>query len=558
MKKKNILISILACTSLLVACGEVEAKPNYVDDKLVSFTGSEEVYKNDFTGLYDSLINAGTANSTIVDELSLKVAKKEIGVFQKEKGDNSNLKTIDEVGFLPKGDNTTAEERFEKLIDDYMVDKVLGGQYSEDYLFQEENLAKELREALYDIKDNDGHGSAVENNNNNFNKDVELVKNVTFDDIFSVKNPDGSIKLSGREKYDDYREKAVKPIIYERLLTAKYLYNKKYKTIGRSAARYVRTIEIDNSSTEDKGSALRTLKNYIGGFLYASANGENASNYYPEEKNSNGNYDFNVERLANIWKGTVEDDSKAKNFIEKGNLSNEKLYNLYDEIEDDLNKIATKNGETYSIRSKLDYEDSTITNLVSEYTGSYSYSLDWGRTLKTRELNAKDITEDDFFVEKTGLTSLPSSIRSNLFSMTISRKVATIGGTTFLLPEEQENTNYTFNIGDNDITNLSDKSAALEAARNLIHYDSSSSTYYVIIVDDYSYSTSDLADGEATAENINAEKREKAINTAILLGENSSYQESSLLYYFEEYGLTYHDQDFYDYITSTYEELFED
>lgn len=557
MKKKNILISILACTSLLVACGEVEAKPNYVDDKLISFTGDEEVYKNDFTDLYDSLINAGTANSTIVDELLLKVAKKEIGVFQKEKGDNSNLKTIDEVGFLPKGDNATAEERFEKLIDDYMVDKVLGGQYSEDYLFQEENLAKELREALYDIKDNGGKGSA-ETDNNNFNKNVELVKNVTFDDIFSVKETDGSISLSGREKYADYREKVVKPIIYERLLTAKYLYNKKYKTIGRSAARYVRTIEIDNSSTEDKGSALRTLKNYVGGFLYASAGGENAGNYYPEVKNSDGNYDFNVETLANIWKGTVEDGSNAKNFIDKGNLSNEKLYNLYDEIEDDLNKIATKTGETYSIKSDLDYEDSTITNLVSEYTGSYSYSLDWGRTLKTRELNAKDITEDDFFVEKTGLTSLPSSIRSNLFSMTISRKVATIGGTTFLLPEEQENSKYTFNIGDNDIANLNDKSAALEAARNLIHYDSSSSTYYVIIVDDYSYSTSDLADGEATAENINAERREKAINTAILLGENSSYQESSLLYYFEEYGLTYHDQDFYDYITSTYEELFED
>lgn len=518
--KKKLFIGALACLSLLVSCSDIEAKPNYVEDKLVTFGDSSEVYNNEFTDLYDALVNAGTSNSTIVDALLLKIAKKEI-VFE---GENAFI--------------TAA--RFEELIDEYMVDKVLTGQYSEDYLFQEDKFAKEQREALYKVKDATGSETG-----NDFNTDIELTPDITYAEIF-------------KGDYADYRERVVKPIIYERLLTAKYLYENKYKTIGRSAARNVRTIKIDNSSTEDKGSALRTLNNYIGGFLYASSIEGDASSVYPETKNENGHYNFDVESISNIWKGTNKATTAQRAFIDGANLSNEALYNLHDEIEKDLDKIATKTADGYVLKPGLDYENSTITNIISKYTGAYSYSVNWGVTLEERKLNAEDYTEDDFFVEKTGLTGLPSNIRSSLFSMTVSKKLATIGGTTFLLPEQQENTEYFFKAGETTELKLDTKEKALAAARNLIHYDASSSTYYIVIVDAYDYSTTDLAGGESTAETVDTNKRAKAINTAILLGENSTYQEDTLLHYFEEYGLTYHDQDFYDYLSSTYEDLFEE
>ena len=530
--KKKFLIGSLACLSLLVACGEVEAKPNYIENPLVNFDDNKEVYKNEFTELYDSLVNAGTSNSSIVDALVLKVAKKEIGTFEAGK-----------ESFISK-------ERFDKLVNDYMVDKALSGQYSEDYLFQEEKFAKEQREALYTILDakNEEYGE-------DFKADVELVPGITYEELFSG-------------NYDDYKKEVVEPIIYERLLTAKYLYENKYKTIGRSAARNVRTIKIDNSSAEDKGSALRTLNNYVGGFLYASTSGAtdaDIKNVYPEAKAEDGTYPFDVESISNIWKGTDKATAEQKAFINGSNLSKESLYNLYDEIEKDLAKIDDETKDGYQIKEGLDYENSTYTNIISKYTGAYSYSIDWGVELETRKLNAQDLTEDDFFVEKTGLTGLPSNIRSDLFSMTVRNKLYSIGGTTFLLPEKQENTEFTFNpnFDSNDkvvasTLKFDTKEKALAAARNLIHYDSGSSTYYIVIVDDFRYSTTHLEGGESTAENVNEEKKAKAIDAAILLGENSTYQEDALLHYFEEYGLTYHDQDFYDYLSSTYEELFEE
>ena len=116
MKKRN-LIAALAGLTLLVGCSEIQAKPNYVEDPLVSFTGEEEVYKNEFTDLYDALVNAGTSNSTIVDQLLLKIAKKEIGVFAKDLTDDlkaKGYKSFAEVGFLNAKGDDSAEERFEK------------------------------------------------------------------------------------------------------------------------------------------------------------------------------------------------------------------------------------------------------------------------------------------------------------------------------------------------------------------------------------------------------------------------------------------------------------
>ena len=68
----------------------------------------------------------------------------------------------------------------------------------------------------------------------------------------------------------------------------------------------------------------------------------------------------------------------------------------------------------------------------------------------------------------------------------------------------------------------------------------------------------DAVVGGWCAETVDVTKKNKAIETAVLLGENSTYQEDSLLHYFEEYGLTYHDDAFYEYLSSTYEELFEE
>ncbi len=556
MKKRN-LLAVLASITLLASCSsEVSAKPNYVDNELVNVLDSEgnvqDIYKNEFTDLYDALVDAGTSNSTIVDALVLKIAKKEIGVYGELSEEEKNLgyKSIDEVKFITK-------ERFEELVDDYMVDLVINGAYSEDYLFQEDKFVREQRESLYVIKDQEG-----KEDGNKFNSDIELYPEITYEEIFSG-------------DYTDYRKKVVHPIVYKRLLTAKFLLNKRYKTLGRSGARNIRYVKIDNSETKDKGSALRTLKNYIAGFLYAIKNPDKAdvASYYPEVKDENGKYPFSEQTIANLWRGVwsekdvnEEEAARLNAFIDGSkNISKESLYTLNDDITEEINKIADYDETTkhYTLKTGLDYENSTITDIVSKYTGDYSHSVDWGVTLKTRELNTKKMAESDFYVEKTGLTSLPSSIRSRLFSMSVSKNLVSLGGINFLLPEKQENSSFTFESGTTeekiDATKFAKPSDYLTIASNLIHSDSSSSSYYVIIVDDYSYSTNDLAtDKEGLTEEEKAERTRKATEIAIQLGEHSTYQNDTILHYFEENKLSYHDDTFYEYVKSTYKELFED
>ncbi len=564
MKKRN-LLAVLAA-ALLVGCStEIEAKPNYVSDPLVDVSGNsgvEEIYNNEFTDLYDALVDAGSSNSTIVDHLVSQIAKREIGVSSSdpEKADLDKLSypSLNSVKFL--GDDS--EEEFQKLMDDYMVDLVYGGGYTKNSYFQEEKFAREQRDALYTVLDHDNEAL-----NENFGEDLLLVPDLTFDELFPE---------NGRERYKDYRYKVVAPVIYKRLLTAKYLYQNKYKVLGRAAARNVRIVELDNSSIKDKTAAIRTINNYIGGFLYAETSGANdAATYFPGTADSDGHYNFSVDSIANIWKGVWEDDEdpqaiKEKDFIDgtkegtKTNISGEKLYTRATAIDEDLDKIATKStdlegNDSYTLKEGLDLDNATITDTLSKYTGSYAYPVDWGVTLAKREILIDDLVEDDFFVEKNGLTNLPSSIRSRLFSMNVANNLVTVGKTTFLMPEKKINPGSTSDDeGEETTKNLvcTDTASCISQAANLYHYDADSSRYFVVLVDQYDYSTADLSGGDQ--DGTDTAKKAKAIEIAKILGENSSYQQDALIHYFKEYNIAYHDDDFYSYLETTYPDIFEE
>ena len=568
MKKKN-AFALLAATLLIVGCSsEIEAKPNYISDPLVNLSGTgtsgdEDIYNNEFTDLYDALVDAGTSNSTIVDHLVTQMAKREIGVSDLDPDKDSlkelGYKSLNEVNFFevsaPKG---TSEEEFQKMMDDYMVDLVYGGGYTKDSYYQEEKFAREQRNALYVVKDHDNSET-----DENFGEDQLLVPDLTFEELFPN---------NGRARYADYRQKVVAPVIYKRLLTAKYLYINKYKVLGRAAARNVRVVTLDTTDVKDKTAAIRTINNYIGGFLYAQ-NAESqqltdVESKFPGAKGADGNYEFSVEAVANIWKGEWPDHEdpsyiKEKAFQNGSNLSGDKLYTRQSAIDEELAQIATVNQGHYTIKAGLDMDNTTITDLLSKYTGSYAYPLDWGVTLAKRANLIDDIVEDDFFVEKTGLTSLPSDIRSRLFSMNVSNNIVTVGNTTFLMPEKKVNQGSTGEEGEETTKNLvcKDTSSCIAQAANLYHYDSESSSYYIVLVDGYDYSTQDLSGGEADSDTSieeNHEKKLKALEIAKLLGENSTYQKDALVHYFKEYNLGYHDDDFYSYLETTYPDIFEE
>lgn len=547
MKKRNLLVVLSAL--LLVGCSTVKARPDQVKNEkgLVTVKDNDgkemDIYGNEFEDLYQGLVDAGTSNTNIVNEMTQVVARREIGVPAAKKTDV--YKSFAEVGFI-------SEERFEELVDEYMVDLVTSGTYSEDQLFHEEKFAREQREALYVVKDN--QGSTTEEN---FNDPLLLIPGLKFKDIFGV---NGDV-AKGREKYQGYREKVVYPVIYKNLLTGKYLMHNKYKALGRAGARKVRAITIDNSSTEDKGSAIRTLNNFIGGYLYVTKNNiadSEVSKYYPCNKDT-----FDIDALARIWKGVYDEnnlstqDQNEINFINGTNATNEKLYTVNQEtIVDELNEIATLDSNSkWTVKSNLNLDDAHITELLSKYTGNYSYPIDRGVTLAEREIQINDIVDDeDLYISKTGLTSLPSTLRNIIFATNMSDKIEKVATTNFLKTETG------INQGNKD--DYSTIAKCIEKAANFIHYDSDAKKYYVVVIDDYSYSTADTDLGNKYSD----EKKDKALEVAILLGEDSTYQKEALIHYFklenkkeaDFYKVLYHDQDFYDYMKSTYPEIFED
>ncbi len=551
MKKRNLFVVISAL--LLVGCSSsrVEARPDHVikEDVLVDVNEGDkktDIYNNEFTDLYQSLVDAGTTNSNVVDELVKTVAKKEIGTHKAEDG----FKTFAEVGFI-------TEERFNELVDEYMTDIAKGGSYTEDYLFHEEKFVRDQREALYTITDNTGSPTTE-----NFNEPLLITPDIEFVDVFGVKTEatEEAQIAKGREKYKEYREKVVEPIIYKRLLTSKYLMNVKYKSLGRAAARNVRVITIDNSKPKDSGSAIRTLNNYIGGYLYVTNKENNipaseVESYFPTIVD--GKPTFDVKSLARIWQGVYGDkpnelEQKELAFIDGKNATGEKLYTVNQEtIVDEIEEIAVKdiNGK-WVLKEGLDVEDSHITELLSKYTGSYAYPIDWGVTLEERKIQTTNIVEDDFFIKKTGLTSLPDSVRNRLFENSIEENISTIDGTNFLLPEKKANLGEEIKL--NSIENC------IKAASNYIHHDADSKTYYVVIVDEYKYSTAEDGLGKELTE----ATKDKALEVAILLGEDSTQQTDAITHYFKTdndlYEILYHDSDFYDYMKANYPDIFED
>ncbi len=563
MKKINI-IAVLSALLLVGCSSSIEARPDQVknEDRLVEVKEGEtkvDIYNNEFTDLYESLINAGTTNTNVVDEMIQIVAKREIGVTASKA--NEQYKSFAEKNFI-------TEEKFNQLVDEYMVDQVMSGTYSEDDEFHEEKFAREQREALYAILDNDG--SETEEN---FNAPKLLIPGIKFVDIFgSDKEATEEAKIAkGREKYQEYREKVVNPIIYKQLLTSKYLLENKYKALGRAAARDVRVISLDNSKPQDSGSAIRTLSNYIGGYLYVTQNKiadeKEVSKYFPVA--ANGEVKFDIDSLARIWKGVYDNknltelEANELKFIDGTNATGEKLYTENQEtIVDEVDQIAVKNeAGRWELKTGLDTEDSHISELLSKYTGNYTYPVDWGVTLAERAIQIKDIVDDDFIIEKTGLTSLPSTIRNRLFAVNIEKNIKNIqnvnlidkngvnydSGINFLLPEAKENTIIDYTTVD----------GCLKAAKDLVHYDSSSKTYYVVLVDSYKYSTAE----DGLGKELTDKTREKALEVAILLGEDSSHQSDAVTHYFKKtdaiYEICYHDDDFYEYMKSNYPDIFE-
>lgn len=502
MKKITKVLALSLSALALLACDDIVAKPNQVLDSnnhLVNFSNGEQYYENDFEVIYNKLVDSGTSNSTILTELTNLIAKKELvnfyGFTDVELNNiftNVTNKLAGKEAVAYSDANKAAAEALEeaiaKQVKDKMITKAKSESYSVDKQFQERKLVNELRTSLYKIEDTNG-----------YNEDYLITPDSEYSDIFKC-------------DYTAYIEKTIYPDIYKELLTSIYLYNNEYSSLGRSYAREMKYIKLENiANHSDAVSVL--IETYFKAF--------------DQETSSTPTGNFDLNSLANIYKGVTE----TLNATEEAFINTNKIVTRASTIAEDLEKVVDSNGELLS-----ENDPKRDADLTSTYTGSYSYLPSWGQELKEREIAQLDIVVDDGLVIKSnGASDLPSALRDRLFSSTVNNYTKELRGTTFLTPKSTPNG--------------SDKDTYLT---QYAYFDSATNAYYVVIVDSV-YNTTILNNNKDSAET-----KETAMEIARILGKTSTNQKEALIHYLDKYDLEFGDQSFYDYIESTYPDVLED
>ena len=92
---------------------------------------------------------------------------------------------------------------------------------------------------------------------------------------------------------------------------------------------------------------------------------------------------------------------------------------------------------------------------------------------------------------------------------------------------------------------------------SIVHYDSSSSTYYIVEVFDV-INSSALKVNDSDSDEVKADKKARAEEIAYELADGSSLTTDSTIYWLKNKNITYTNNDFYDYVKETYPDVFED
>lgn len=474
MKKliRNLLVVSFLSVGL-VSCGdEVLAEPGNIDSPIVNITDSEKDYfRNTIEYLYTDLIDGGTTNTTVFNNLVTNIAEAEL------------------EGFV-------SEEKIKKLCKEELLKKVTSGSFSTNNLFNEEKFANSLNTAL----------TIVTPGTNGYNKDYLITPEdhdvENFDNVFYG-------------NYDKYIEKEIRPTVLKNLLTSKYLYENSVSSLSRASAREVSYIKLENFANK-AGEVNKLINEWLGKFITAQETDKTLV--------------IDLDELQAIYKGVKQEGTDERSV--RINDYIDRYYTLADEIEEDIEKIATIDNGKYVMKDA----DDTDKTIEDKYTGNGAYTIEWGHELALRTLAQKDFTGSDIYTKSTGISDLPSSLTDNrIFSPSISSYLTgeKTDGTRFLKP----------------VTTLNGSSLG-----NYYHYDSSSNAYYIIVVSNY-YTSSVINNAIENDTN-----KEELIDIAYDLSTSSTNQRQALVHYLQNYnvGSNIHDETFYDYIVDNYSEVIDD
>ena len=628
MRKNNVIkitaIALLSAFALTACDDDIIAKPTGYDDNspVVNLPSGTEVYNNTFTDIYDS-IRSGTLASDVLDELlyqysvsvfgnynkvtAAKISNNQFGEITLKQAVNSlagNKADADAFikahsaywtknkaghrvndAFEEVADDAAPSpseyarlenkwETIEKRIAEKMYASISGGSYSERNVFEEERFLRSLAVSIENnVRSLSGATlfkgvltSAVED------YDVFKVKSKDIDGnenyILHRENYQSNAGLAEAEEKDQdatYVEDKLIPDIYRQLLVEQYILDESYDTLGRTSARHISVLSISKNGSYSKG-AVNLMNTFVNNVIF----------------DNDRTYDITLDDfkvVSNAWIGTFMDDANYNAASTDGKKTAWDLMNaavpeyLQDSTDSASGKYfqGTAFGEMMEEMEKIN-DNPNLSENESTYTGSNAYTVEVGKEIKKRELNLKDYTSTGWYVKSVGVSSLPDSLKNQLFDINVANALS--GGDCVEYSYDATNgwgTNELKEDGSikTDLINVVGKVKGQYFLRNTTRIKGnpvendllfeSDGTYYVVLVEDAIRSKNLDKKNYVNASAEELDKLEEYINEIVqLVANNDTYKTLSKKHWIEEMNLKYHDQVVYDYFKSNFPELFED
>ena len=609
MKNNRKFIPVLMLPALMLAAcsSEVVSKPTDYEDKLVVDAGQStlgsDAYNNIKSIIYDAMREGGTVSSDVLNEVLLQFAISVVGDYTKlqevaAKIDDSYTQNSDVDAFVEahksywvldsNGERKTDAdskkkeyarvkymlERIEKRIAQAMYDKI-SSSYTRDGYFYEEDFLMSLRNTIKNV------ANPAEVNAQLHNRYLVVPEMQDFE-VFSYEWED-TTKLPGlltRALYEDaekgynYISNEIIPDLYRNLLVEQYLFDNSYNTLGRAYARKVNAITI--TSNTDYPLLARNLMNaYVDTYI----NTDDAD----LAKSAEFSY------ISKAWRGV---DVPATGAADSDKDLDRAAYLLKTAGSEYVSYTDTDGftGKTYNYWAGTSYggmieklkkinKDPLLndSSAESEFTNSGAYTVAQGVDAKTVTIQKEDYTISDWGIKNGGLSGISNSdARKRLFNIGVANAldkdtypdrfaedgtysisddeggyVAKIHGRYFLKPltsERKEDADYT---------------KVDERLRDMVWYDSSSSTYTIIEITEAVSSSKLAKTSDKNYETVYgglegfAKQELIAHEVAEQIASSESYKTLSTKYWLEESAMAYHDTVIYDYFVSNYPDLFD-
>lgn len=603
---KFIVLSLLSVVGLTACSNEVVAKPTDYDNKIITdgIKDSEKIDSNIISTVYDAL-HEGTLASDVLDEVLYQYAVSVFGRYNKLVGPKSaesalnqgttlkeavkSAKSSDKTvankfilehkaywltdihgdrinadGTVRTDDGTVASEEeldilvskwdsIEKRIKKAIYNEIKEGAYSYRSLFSEKSYLRQLKADLEKVAD---YANAATN----------ITIPVTFEAIYDYE--DVFTHYLHRENYQQnygidedesnntisYVEDSFIKGIYRDLLTEQYIYDETYNTLGRSFARKVNIIKLTTKTDADK-SAQYLVNYFVNNVVYAEPNAatvEASTNKVSEEE-----FDLLSRALVGV-------DLTNKYLTESKAFEKKHTYYLGTDFGDLMEEYSKINDNPL-------LTDSTI---ESTFTNSGAYSKEVGLELKTRELYANSYVTKGWYIKNGGLTDF-SIFRDRLFNPAVANAIDVqlkenesadkydrfqkVDG-AWKIDSSKDYNNYVARINGKYYLKNTTSEGSVETNNDIIFYDSTSKTYYVVQIEEAVSSSKFNKSGSWNYEKIKGDRKIMSdyINeVAEILVQDDSYQTLSKKHWLSEMELEYHDTVVYEYFKSNFPELFD-